>query len=127
MAMNLRPLHQLLRITTHLLDQAATDVRERELEPALENIERIGRAIIELLEVQRLIQEQQPDLTPKTLAATPPEADANRVFTRFMIDALQLEDAGKPAAAAEKYASFINISRSFTHREIARAQIRRLS
>jgi hypothetical protein len=125
--MTLKSLHQLLRVASHLLDQAAAEVRSNDLAPVRENIERIGRALIEVIEVQRLIYEEQPELAPKSLAASPKEADAGRLFTQFTMEALALEDAGHNEAAREKYTAFIGISPSHPHREIARAEIRRLS
>lgn len=125
--MTLKSLHQLLRVASHLLDQAAEEIRANDLDPVRENIERIGRALIEVIEVQRLIYEEQPELTPKSLAASAKEADAGRLFTQFTMEALALEDAGHTDAAREKYTAFIGISPSHPHREIARAEIRRLS
>lgn len=125
--MTLKPLHQLLRVASHLLDQAAAEVRHKDLDPVTGNIERIGRALIEVMEVQRRIFDLQPELQPKSLAASDREADANKLFTRFMLEALVLEDVGNTVAAVEQYTRFIGISPSYHHREIARAEIRRLS
>ncbi len=125
--MTLKSIHQLLRVASHLLDQAAAEVHATDLEPVQENVERIGRALIEVIEVQRRIYEEQPELAPKSLAASPKEADASRLFTEFTMEALALEEAGKTAATREKYTAFIGISPSHLHREIARAEIRRLS
>jgi hypothetical protein len=127
MTTTLKPLHNLLRVASHLLDKAAADVRAADLAPVSDNIEGIGRALIELIEVQRRIYAQQPELQPKSLAASPREEDANRLFTQFTIEALELEDAGNTAAAREKYSTFIGLSPSHPHREIARAELRRLS
>ncbi|WP_454906234.1 hypothetical protein [Variovorax gossypii] len=125
--MTLESIHQLLRVASHLLDQAAAEVHATELEPVQENVECIGRALIEVIEVQRRIYEEQPELAPRSLAASPKEADASRLFTEFTMEALALEEAGKTDAAREKYTAFIGISPSHLHREIARAEIRRLS
>ncbi|WP_422084921.1 hypothetical protein [Variovorax sp.] len=125
--MTLESIHQLLRVASHLLDQAAAEVHATELEPVQENVECIGRALIEVIEVQRRIYEEQPELAPRSLAASPKEADASRLFTEFTMEALALEEAGKTDAAREKYTAFIGISASHLHREIARAEIRRLS
>ena len=122
-----KQLHQLLRVASHLMDQAAAEVHATDLGPVDENIQRIGRALIEVIEVQRQIYAAQPELQPKTLAATSRESDANRLFTQFTMEALELEDAGNPEAAREKYTQFIGLSPSYHHREIARAEIRRLS
>lgn len=125
--MNLKPLHQLLRVSSHLLDQAASDVRDTDLAPVSELIEKIGRALFEIIEVQLQIYEVQPELRPKSLKASSAECDACQVLTQFMIEALELEDAGKTAAAVAVYEEFIGISLSFAHREFARAQVRRLA
>jgi hypothetical protein len=122
-----KQLHQLLRVASHLLDQAAADVRATGLDPVDENIQRIGRALIEVIEVQRQIYAAHPELQPKSLAASARENDANRLFTQFTLEALELEDAGHTDAAREKYTQFIGLSPSYPHREIARAEIRRLS
>lgn len=127
MTTTLKPLHNLLRVASHLLDQAAAEVRTADLAPLSDNIEGIGRALIELIEVQRRIYARQPELQPKSLAASPREEDANRLFTQFTIEALELEDAGNTAGAREKYSTFIGLSPSYPHREIARAELRRLS
>ena len=125
--MSLKSLNRLLRVASHLLDQAAADVRACGLEPATEQVHRIGRAMVELIEVQRRIYAEQPELQPRTLAASRREADANRLFTQLMLEALDLEDAGNVAAALEKYTQFIGLSPSHHHREIVREEIRRLS
>lgn len=122
-----KPLHQLLRVASHLLDQAAAEIRTADLAPVPENIQRVGRALIEVIEVQRQLYAKAPELQPKALAGTARENDANRLFTQFTIEALELEDAGNPEAAREKYTQFIGLSPSYPHREIARAEIRRLS
>lgn len=124
---NHKPLHQLLRVASHLLDRAATEIRETQLDPITENIEGIGRSLIEVMELQRRIFALQPELRPKSLAASEREADANRLFTQYMLEALEYEDLGNRVAAVERYAHFIGISPSYHHREIARAEIRRLS
>ncbi|MGJ7614973.1 MULTISPECIES: hypothetical protein [unclassified Variovorax] len=122
-----KSLHQLLRVASHLLDQAAAEVRTSDLDPVPQNIQRIGRALIEVLEVQRQLYAQAPELQPRALAASAREDDANRLFTQVSIEALALEDAGDTGAAREKYTQFIGLSPSYPHREIARSEIRRLS
>jgi len=124
---SLKPLYQLLRVASQLLDQAAMEVRENGPNPATENIERIGRALFEVIQVQRQIFALQPELEPTSLAASPREADANQLFSRFMHEALELEHTGNAAAAVERYTRFIGIAPTYHHREIARGEIRRLS
>gem|GEM_PF-522384 len=124
---SLKLVHQLLRVASHLLDQAATQVRESGPEPAAENIQRIGRALFEVIEVQRRIFALQPELEPRSLAASSREADANQLFSQFMHEALELEGTGDVAAAVERYTRFIGVSPTYHHREIARSEIRRLS
>ncbi|BEP59972.1 hypothetical protein GmRootV213_05260 [Variovorax sp. V213] len=124
---SLKPLYQLLRVASHLLDQAAIEVRENGPDPAAENIEGIGRALFEVIRVQHKIFALQPELEPRSLAASSREAEANQLFSQFMHEAIELEDVGNTAAAVERYTRFIGISPTYHHREIARAEIRRLS
>lgn len=124
---SLKPLYQLLRVASHLLDQAAIEVRENGPDPAAENIERIGRALFEVIQVQHQIFALQPELESRSLAASAREADANQLFARFMHEALELEHMGNAAAAVEQYTRFISIAPTYHHREIARGEIRRLS
>ncbi len=125
--MTLKRLHQLLRTASHLLDQAADDVHRTQLQPLSENIERIGRALIEVMEVQRQIHRVQPELRLRTLAAPPRERDAILLFARCMAEAIEFEERGETAAAIAAYEWFLGNSRSVSRRAIAKAQIRRLS
>jgi hypothetical protein len=124
---SLKPLYQLLRVASHLLDQAAAEVRDSGVEPAAETIENIGRALFEVIQVQHRIFAIAPELAPKSLAASPRDANANQFFLRFMLEAIEMEDTGNITAAVERYTRFIGLSPTHHHREIARAQIERLS
>jgi len=125
--MTLKRLHQLLRVTSHLLDQAAADAHRTQLYPLSANIERIGRALIEVLDVQRQIHIAHPELRPRSLAAPARERDAILLFARCMAEALELEERGETQAAIATYEWFLGNSRSLSRRAIAQAQIRRLS
>jgi hypothetical protein len=125
--MTLKRLHQLLRVASHLLDQAADDVHKTRLQPLSDNIERIGRALIEVMEVQRQIHLVQPELRLRSLAAPPRERDAILLFARCMAEAIELEERGETLAAIATYEWFMGNSRSLARRAIAKAQIRRLS
>ncbi|SFO09859.1 hypothetical protein SAMN05443579_101696 [Variovorax sp. PDC80] len=125
--MTLKRLHQLLRVASHLLDQAADDAHKTRLQPLSDNIERIGRALIEVMEVQRQIHLVQPELRLRSLAAPARERDAILLFARCMAEAIELEERGETLAAIATYEWFMGNSRSLARRAIAKAQIRRLS
>ena len=125
--MTLKRLHQLLRVTSHLLDQAADEVHKTQLQPLSTNIERIGRALIETMDVQRQIHLAHPELRPRSMAAPARERDAILLFAGCMAEALELEERGETTAAIATYEWFLGNSRSVSRRAIAKAQIRRLS
>jgi len=126
-SMSLESVHRLLRVASHLLDQAAAEVRDCGLEQGTEQVHRLGRALVEVIEVQRRLYVVRPDLQPRALTPSRREADANRLFSQIVMEALECEDAGNAPAAIEKYLQFIGLSPSHHHREIVREAIRRLS
>ena len=120
-------IHRLLRVASNLLDQAASEIREGKLEPVRGNIEHIGRALAEICDIRQKVYEVRPDLKPAYLSEPSPNSEANRLFARFMLEASELEDAGRTIEAVEKYKEFLAIETSGLHREIAECEIMRLS
>ena len=49
------------------LDRCAVDVRDLKVEPTTENIQRLGRALSSIFEIQRSIYSVRPDLKPTWL------------------------------------------------------------
>ncbi|WP_342130156.1 hypothetical protein [Hydrogenophaga sp. OTU3427] len=120
-------IYRLLRVASKLLDQAASEIRDGKLEPVRGNIEHIGRALSEIFDIRQKIYEVRPDLKREYLSEPSPNPEANRLLTRFMFEASELEDGGRTAEAIEKYKEFLAIETSELHREIAESEIMRLS
>lgn len=120
-------IHHLLRVAARLLDQAASEIRDGNLEPIRGNIEHIGRALSEIFDVEQRIYAVRPDLKPAYLNEPSPNPEADRLLTQFMFEACELEDAGHKADAIEKYKEYLAVETSRHHREIAEGEIMRLS
>jgi len=62
----LESVNRLLSVASSLLDHAAAEVRDAKLEPVRENIERIAKALAEVMELQLQIYKLQPTSRPST-------------------------------------------------------------
>jgi hypothetical protein len=120
-------IYQLLRVAARLLDQAASEIRDGKLEPVQGNILHIGRALAEIFEIEQVVFTARPNLKPAYLSEPSPNPEANKLLTRFMFEACELEDAGRKAEAIEMYREFLALEESALHREIAEREISRLS
>ncbi|SEF23079.1 hypothetical protein ABL840_00535 [Variovorax sp. NFACC27] len=120
-------IHQLLTVAARLLDSAASEIRDAKLEPVRENIGQIGEILARIFEIEQQIYLLRPELKPAYLNSPSPYPESNRLLTRFMFEACQLEDAGEFGRAIEKYEEYLLLEESTHHREIAEAEIRRLS
>lgn len=120
-------INNLLNVAAKLLDLAANEIRDGKLDPVRGNIELVGRALAEIFEIQQSVYSVRPDLQPAYLSEPSPNPEANRLLTRFMVEALELEHAGCTAEAIEKYREFLEVNTSDLHREIAKGEIERLS
>lgn len=119
--------HRLLRVAADLLDQAAAGIRESKIEPIRGNIEHIGRALVEIFQIQNSIYSLRPELKPEYLNHESPNPEANRLLTRFMFEASELEQIGRIAEAIDKFKEFLALEKSELHREIAEGEIERIS
>lgn len=120
-------IHQLLRVASRLLDQAASEIRDAQLEPVRGNIRRIGQALSEIIDIEQQIFAIRPELRPAYLNEPSPHPEANKRLTRFMSEALELEDAARFDDAIAKYKEYLAIEDSPDHRAIAEREIERLS
>jgi hypothetical protein len=109
------------------LDQAASEIRDGNLEPTRGNIEHIGRALSEIFDIEQRIYEARPDLKPAYLTEHSPNPEANRLLTRFMSEAFELEDEGRKVDAIQKYKEYLALETSPEHMKIAEGEIMRLS
>jgi hypothetical protein len=120
-------IHQLLAVAARLLDQAATEIRDGALEPVQDNIKHVGRALVEIFEIEKRIFAVRPQLTPAYLNEPSPTPEANRRLTQFMGEACQLEDAGRTLEAIAKYREYLTMEDSAHHRGIAEHELDRLT
>ena len=123
----LESINNLLAIVARLLDQAASQTRDAELQPVQANVEHIGRALAEIFRLQHKIYEIQPDLKPKYLDEASTNPGADELLTRYMGEALGLEEAGDLSRAIEELREFLTLESSPHHRQIAHWEIERLS
>jgi hypothetical protein len=119
-------INRLLSVAASLLDHAAGEMRDAELKPVRENIERIGKALAEVMEIQLQIYKLQPDLTPKYLTQPTEHSAANRLLTEYMYNASEFELAGNLEQAIATFREFLALESSPVHRGIAAGEIERL-
>jgi hypothetical protein len=123
---SLDTISRLLTVAAMLIDKAAGEIRDAKFEPIGENIERMGRALGEVFDVQHKIYALRPDLAPEYLKEPNPFSEGNQLLTEFMARASALErDRNVPGAIAE-YERFLALNSSQFHSEIALVEIERL-
>ncbi len=122
----LESINRLLSVAASLIDHAAAEIRDAKLEPVRVNIERIGKALAEMFEIQQQIYLLQPDLTPDYLKHPSEYSAANRLLTEYMYNASEFELAGNNARAIETFQEFLALESSPLHRDIATGEIKRL-
>jgi hypothetical protein len=84
---------------SELLDEIAKDVSRTGLIERKSWIKLIGRALCELIELQRGIFVKQPELRPKELNDEPYDKKANREFGNILIGLPGILSKNKPAEA----------------------------
>jgi len=122
----LRSIDLTLAAIAGMLDETAGDIRDAKLEPASDHIGRIGRALNEVFEIRKAIFAIRPDLEPGWVSAERPPSPDNRLLTRAMVDAIELERKGDFAGAVALFESFLEAASSPLHVDIARNEIQRL-
>jgi len=122
----LESINRLLSVAASLADHAAAEIRDAKLEPVRENIERIGKALAEMFEIQLQIYKLQPDLKPEYLEQPSEHSAANRLLTEYMYNASEFELAGNNERAIETFQEFLALESSPLHRDIAAGEIKRL-
>lgn len=122
----LESINRLLSVGTSLLDHAAAEIRDAKLAPVRENIERIGKALAEVFEIQHQIYKLKPELMPEHLKHDSEHSAANRLLTEYMYNASELELAGNIERAIAIFQEFLALESSPLHRDIAAGEIERL-
>jgi hypothetical protein len=122
----LESINRLLSVAATLLDHAAAEIRDAKLEPVGENIERIGKALAEVFEIQHQIYTLKPDLMPEYLRQPSERSAANRPLTEYMYNASECELAGNTECAIAILQEFLALESLPMHRDIAASEIERL-
>jgi hypothetical protein len=119
-------INRILSVAASLLDRAASEVRDGKLEPVRGNIERLSKALAEVMEVQLEVYKVQPELAPKYLTQNTEHSAANRLLTQYMYNASEFELAGNTVQAIATFQEFLALESSPVHRSIAVGEIERL-
>jgi len=119
-------IHRLLSVASTLLDHAATEVRDARIEPVRTNIERIAKALAEVMEVRLELYKAQPGLAPQHPAEPAELSAANRRLTEYMYNASEFELAGDITQAVATFRAFLALESSPLHQSIATGEIERL-
>lgn len=122
---SLESINELLSEAAKTLDLAASEIRDAPLEPAKENISRVGEALTKIYEVQLHIYESRPDLKPDYLKEPIKSPGDNRALGIALVEAGELAEAGRIHAAIAVLEKFIKNDPAPHLRGIAEAQIER--
>ena len=95
-------------------------------EPVRVNIERIGKALAEVMEVRLELYKAKPELVPPHRDESTEYSAANRLLTEYMYNASEFELAGDIAQAVATFRTFLSLESSPLHRSIAAGEIERL-
>jgi hypothetical protein len=119
-------LHERLLSASALLDTAAGEIREVGLEPVDENIQRIGKALVEVLDILHTVYAVRSDLTPTELKLPPNKSGANKRLTAALNEAYALAGSNRITAAIAGLEAFALSELSAMHRGIAEHEVGRL-
>src|SRR5687767_15731604 len=85
-------LHRTLRAAAHLLDSAASQVRDIQLQPTKQYLRLIGESLALVFEVQHAVERLKPDLAKPYEESTEEESLANRRLGEAFIAAEDLAE-----------------------------------
>jgi nitrate reductase cytochrome c-type subunit len=98
---------RLLSVAAALLDCAAGEIRDANLAPVREKIEKVGRALAEIAELRQSIYVHQPALAPHYLAHPQIDSDANKRLMRCMSTAYEHEQEGDFERARQTFSEYL--------------------
>jgi hypothetical protein len=123
---SLETINRLLTVAAKWFDDAAAEIRDAKFVPVRENVEQIGRALVDIFDVQQKIYALRPYLTPDCLNEPSQYREANRLLTDYMFRASELERAGNVEGAIAEFERFLQLNSSPLHEEIVHFEIERL-
>lgn len=122
----LSELHSKLSIATMILDSAAADIADAEVQDSHELIRSIGESLVKVYEVQRALEEHAPELRRIEETIDTELSEANQRLTRALADALDSVHSGDPTVAVGMLERYLKEESSVLHREIAKGELQRI-
>jgi len=105
---SLNSLDELLSRAAKLLERAAGQIRDLPLEPTGKNIKLIGKSLANIFDIQQLIYEIKPELTPEYLKKVPPYPRVQgKALTRAISNSFKEEEKGNIKKAVKLLEEFV--------------------
>jgi hypothetical protein len=105
---SLESLDESLTKAATLLDKAAGQIRDLPLEPTGNNIRLIGKSLANIFDIQKLIYEIKPELTPEYLKKVPPYPRAQgKALTLAISNSHREEEKGNIKKAVRLLEEFV--------------------
>ena len=101
-------------------------IKEIPLEPAKQNIYKIGKALAEISELRSVIYRIRPDLKPEKWDEPPSDEDFKEMFEEAKRQAEEHCNSGNPEKAVETYESYIFIGPTEKYENLAKDEIEKL-
>ena len=117
-------INRALANAAHDLDSAARQIAELRLEPVSQNLDRIGKALVEIFEIQYNVFALRPEFLPEALRG--PAEDPELAFQATMERVSILEKAGALNTAIGILNIFLMYQTSEHHLALARIEKARL-
>lgn len=118
-------LHRTLRAAANLLDSAASQVCDMQLQPTKQHLRSIGEALALVFEVQHAVEGLKPELAKRYEEPTEEESLANRRLGEAFIAADDLAERENNESAEVFLERFAAHEHSSFHRDLALLQAAR--
>ena len=119
-------LNRLLSECCERLVDCSSIIREMPLEPAKENIYRVGKALAEISEIRSVLYRAHPQLKPEKWDEPPSEEDFSEMYEEALRQAAEHIEAGKPREAVKTLESYIFIGPTEKYENMARQEMEKL-
>ncbi|MES9857895.1 MAG: hypothetical protein ABW166_15045 [Sedimenticola sp.] len=122
-----KEINSILEECSSNLDYCAELIRDLPLDPARENIHRIGRAISKIFEIREELFKVDPSLKPQGWDEPPTSAEYNRMFGKAILQAQTFCESGNHLEAIKTFESFIFIGPPEEFEHMAKNEIKKLN
>jgi hypothetical protein len=124
---DLESLNKSLSVAAKILDTAASDIRDLQIEPREENIRKVGKALSLIFDIQNQLYAIDSTLKPEYLDSPSPfETEANKRFGEIILMASDMCNEGKYQEAISLYESYISEEPPDFYKELAIGQIHKI-